>query len=580
MAIENLTPKLELVVGQMTSPGLKPANEDAVGIRIPTGNLLATKGAVAVIADGVSASEGGKEASETAVTSFLSDYFSTPDSWAVKTSGVKVLTALNRWLHRQGHQFLHAEKGYITTFSALIIKSCNAYIFHVGDSRIYRLRNSELEQLTTDHTNRVGEHQRYLGRALGIDTRLDVDFRRLDLQAGDRFLLTTDGVHNWLKARELLSLMEGNSTDSQRNEQLCRRIIDAALAAGSDDNLSIQIIEVAELGQAEAGDALIQLGAKPFPPPLAPGHSLDGWKVLKIINESARSQVYLVEHQDQDIRAVMKTPSINYEEDPAYIERFILEEWIGTRVQNPHVVKIVRPMGNRQFLYYLTEYVPGPTLAQLLRERTQLSVVDSCNIITQVASGLRAFHRRDTLHQDIKPDNIIYSENGVKIIDFGSTYIAGISEISSSIRQERIQGTLDYCAPEYKLDGPISPRSDQFSLAILLYELLTGKHPFGPAYSRATTKKDFLKLQYRPAFELNPLVPVWLDGAIAKAMSIQPEERYDALSEFIHDLTHPNPEFGRKRNGALLENHPEIFWKRVALALLFSNLVLLVLLAR
>ena len=104
MTIEqtHLPDKMRLSVGQSSVAGVKAENEDAIGIRIPDGNLLATKGAVAVIADGVSAAEAGREASHTCVYNFLSDYFSTPESWSVKQSAQQVLTALNRWLYGRG----------------------------------------------------------------------------------------------------------------------------------------------------------------------------------------------------------------------------------------------------------------------------------------------------------------------------------------------------------------------------------------------------------------------------------------------------------------------------------------------
>src|SRR5690606_26908967 len=190
-----------------SSAGIKAVNEDAIGIRIPAGSTLVTKGIVAVIADGVSAAEAGKEASATAVSGFLSDYYSTHDTWSVETSGSKVLNALNRWLYGQGQHYTTAEKGYVTTFSAVILKSSSAYVFHVGDSRIYRIRAGDIEQITRDHATAVGNGQRYLARAVGIDLNLDVDFHRLDLLAGDLFVLTTDGVHEWLKTRELQDLL-------------------------------------------------------------------------------------------------------------------------------------------------------------------------------------------------------------------------------------------------------------------------------------------------------------------------------------------------------------------------------------
>ncbi|TNE77298.1 MAG: bifunctional protein-serine/threonine kinase/phosphatase [Gammaproteobacteria bacterium] len=575
-ALSHLERRLDIQVGQYSIAGIKRENDDAVGIRIPEGSALTTKGAVAVIADGVSAAEAGKEASQIAVTSFLSDYYSTHDSWSIQTSGLKVLVALNRWLYSLGQSYTAAEKGFITTFSALILKSAGAYIFHVGDSRIYRLRDGDFELLTRDHATPAGNGHRYLARALGIDVSLEIDFHHLNLQPGDRFLLTTDGVHDWLNNERLKHYLNTSSD----HHQSCQDLIEEALSLGSDDNLSAQILCIESTGPAERDDVLAHLRTLPCPPPLEVGHILDDWRVLQEVHANTRSEVYLVENVDDGRKAVLKAPSSLHQDDPAYLERFLLEEWIGSRIHNAHVVKVLRPLSPRKFLYYLTEYVQGPTLAQLLKERTRLSVVDARNIITQVASGLRAFHRKDTLHQDIKPENVIYTDTGVKIIDFGSTHIAGISEITTTIERSNLLGTRDYSAPEYQLGQQASHRSDQFSLAILLYELLTGKHPYGHPYHKATTAKEFAQLRYTPSYEHNPLVPVWMDRAIQKAASLDPQQRYPALSEFIADLNNANPRFDPQKRQPLLERNPLRFWKFATILLLLSNLLLLALLSR
>lgn len=571
--MRHLDTQLSVDVGQLSVAGVKRDNEDAIGIRIPTGSTLVNKGVVAIVADGVSAAEAGKEASHTAVSSFISDYFSTHDAWAVKTSGLKVLTALNRWLYAQGQNYPSAEKGYITTFSALILKSSSAYLFHVGDSRIYRLRDGKLEQVTLDHSAPVGNGHRYLSRALGIDARLEVDFHRLDLEAGDRYLLTTDGVHDWLNQSRIERAIQNNTSP----QDSCQALIDEALAAGSDDNLSAQLIHVQQAGAAERSDVLKSLASLPFPPPLQEGSEIDNWKVVKEIQATSRSEVYLVESLLDGSRAVLKAPSANYEDDAAYIERFIQEEWIGMRIHSAHVVNVIRPR-KRQYLYYLTDYVEGPTLAQLIKERTRLPVTDARNIIMQVTSGLRAFHRKDCLHQDIKPDNIIYTDTGVKIIDFGSVHISGISEIESHIEREKQLGTADYSAPEYMLGEPTSPSSDQFSLGVLAYELLTGQHPFGSSYAQAKNSQSLSKLVYKPASELNPLVPVWIDGAIGKTLQIDPKNRYESLSEFVQDLKKPNSRYIDKRPKPLIDQNPLRFWQTLAALLLLTNFILLALL--
>ena len=572
MSIEHLQQQLEISAAQRSVAGVKPRNEDSIAIQIPVGSQRVTKGIVVAIADGVSAAEAGREASEIAVTGFINDYYSTPDSWSVKQSAHKVLIALNRWLYGQGQKYLEAEKGYVTTFSTLILKSRSAYLFHVGDTRIYRLRDNQLELLTRDHVARISPQQQYLARALGIDLNLDIDFRVLDLQEGDLFLLTSDGVHEHIDLRLLRQMLIDGRADP---DSLAHALLQTALDNGSTDNLSCQLVVVQSLGRETGEDVLQTLNRLPFPPELEPGMKLDGWRVMQQLHASARSQLYLVSHEDTGKRAVMKTPSQNYSDDPAYIERFIMEEWVGRRIDSPYVVKVVEPPQPRHFLYYLIDYVEGPTLAEVIARRQPLDIPAVVGMADRLMQGLRAFHRRETLHQDLKPDNIVLRGNDPVIIDFGSVYVAGVDEIATSFERERALGTLDYSAPEYRLQRPRTVASDQFSLAVVLYELLTGAHPFGDAYQKAQTAADFLRLNYVPAYRRNPLVPLWMDGALHRALQINGERRYESLSEWLHDLKHPNPAYLQPDQRPLVERDPVRFWKGLALGLLVLDLMLL-----
>ena len=426
MAIENTKQQLTVSAAQFSSAGVKAQNEDSMAIKIPEGSLLNRKGIVAAIADGVSAAEAGREASEIAITGFVNDYYSTPDSWSVKQSAHKVLTALNRWLFGQGQRYLEAEKGYVTTFSCVILKSRSAYIFHVGDSRVWRVRDGVLEQMTRDHRARISASQNYLARALGIDLNLDVDLKVVDLEPGDQFLLTTDGVHEFVDNKSML----GTLCEHQDNPQaLVEALVQRAQENQSTDNLTCQWIRVEQLGQETNEDVLQSLRQLPFPPELEVGFKLDGWCVLEQIHASQRSQLYRVRHEESGQCAIMKTPSVNYGDDVAYIERFILEEWVGRRIDSPYVVNVVEAP-NRRFLYYLTEDLPGPTLARLLQQQKKLDVAVVVSMAEKIVQGLRAFHRRETLHQDIKPDNIVMKGEDPVIIDFGSVYVAGVDEIA------------------------------------------------------------------------------------------------------------------------------------------------------
>ncbi len=568
----HLKSRFAVHVAQASTAGLKPRNEDCIGIQVPDEPLLTVKGMVAVIADGVSSAEAGKEASETCVRNFISDYLSTPDAWCVKTSAQKVLTALNRWLYGQGQHFIEAHKGYISTLSILVVKSRIAHIFHIGDSRIYRLRAGEFEQLTQDHSAWISQDKAYLTRAMGMDLHLDVDYLTVDVEAGDRFLLTTDGVHDFLSFKQLRKQVRA-FTDLEAG---CQSLIDIALSQGSDDNLSCQLVDIIDVPNANAEDVYKKLSDLPFPPFLQPGCLLDGLKVVETLHESARSQIYLVEDLSDSQQCVLKTPSVNYDDDPAYIERFIMESWIGTRVENPHVAPVIKSDRVRSVLYYLSEYVPGIALSEWIKRHPKPALDDVLALFFQMVKGVRALHRKEILHQDIKPDNLIITDEGVvRIIDFGSCRVAGIAEIDTPFQRDRILGTATYSAPEQILNDRGTERSDQFSLAVCLYEMLTGQHPYGAKYEACRSLQDFSRLRYQPAYELHPMVPVWMDGVMRKALQINPDLRYNALSELTHDLQHPNMAFMGAERRPLLERNPLKFWKAASVLLAGIELVTL-----
>lgn len=567
---QKLNLSLAVTAAQHSTAGSKPANEDAVGIRIPEEPLLSSKGVALVVADGVSSAEAGRQASETSVQGFLTDFYATPDSWSVKTSGERVLSSLNRWLHGMGQQYNLAHQGFLTTFTALVLRSRTAHVFHVGDTRVYRLRHGELEQLTKDHAMRVNADTTYLTRALGMDWFVEIDYFSTDIEAGDLFFTSSDGVHGFLSRPRLLELLGNTSLEL---EERCHHIIAQALAAGSNDNLSCQLVHISALPPASAEDSRLQASQLPMAPDLRPGQVLDGLLIEAEIHASPRSVVYRVRDTENDRVYALKAPSREFEDDAAYRARFAVEEWIGCRIDNPHVVKTIALQRPRQCLYLVQEYLRGQTLRQWQQKNPAPPVQVVTAFAAQIVKGLRALHRRDTLHQDLKPDNIFLCADGsLKLIDLGSARVGGLQEQPTA----NPAGALEYAAPEYALGLSHDFRADQFALAVTLYELLTGHLPYGEEYARARTAQDFARLAHTSACRYNPHVPLWVDAALKKALAFNPGNRYDALGEFLIDLDRPNPAFfSSGQPQPWLERNPLRFWQVMSGLLALLNIVLL-----
>ena len=564
---------LAITLGQCSIAGIKSDNDDFYGAMTPKDVTLDSKGIAVVIADGVSASEGGKEASQIAVKQFLNDYYSTPDSWTVKTAINKVIGALNLWLFSQGQRQYGGAGGMATTFSGVIFKSHTAHLCHIGDSRIYRWQNGTLECLTNDHRVQFGADRSYLSRALGIDTHLEIDFRVLELQVGDVFVLSTDGVHDVLNEHHISEVLREHATDPQ---QCAEKLVDVALHAGSQDNITCQIVRIDRLPKVNREEFYQKLSQLPFPPDLKAGQVMDGYAILRELNATSRSQVYLAEDTFDPgaDKVVIKTPSQNFNDDPSYIDLFLHEEWVARRLDSPHLIKL-HERGNRPrtFLYSVVEYVEGQTLRQWMLDNPSPSVAQVRATVDQIARGLRAMHRMEMIHQDLKPDNVLIDKhNTLKIIDFGSTRIAGLMEIQSVLQHNHIVGTASYSAPEYFKGERGTNRSDIFSLGVIAYEMFTGHLPFGEIEPEKAQKKKFV---YTSACIHNPKVPEWVDAALEKATHPNPEKRYEILSEFVADLTRPNTSLlTDKQQRPLLERNPLAFWKGLVVLQFLIILVL------
>lgn len=569
--------QLKISTGQCSNKGRKKINQDYHSFSIPEEPLLSSKGIAIAMADGISSSDVSQIASEASVKSFLEDYYCTSESWSVKTSVQKVLSATNSWLYAQTRQsryrFEKKDRGYVCTFSAMIIKSTTAHLFHIGDTRIYQMVDNHLEQLTDDHRHWMSQHESYLSRALGVTEQLDFDYKQLNIETGDIFILATDGIYEFVNEGFITETIKNQANDLDKAAQ---NILDEAYEQGSDDNLTIQIVRIDELPELTHDEIYQQLTSLPFPPTLEARVKFDGYEIIRELYISSRSYVYLAKDTENQQQVVIKVPAMEHRDNVAYLERFFMEEWIARRINNAHVLKADLLSRKRHYLYTVTEYLEGQTLAQWMIDNPTPDLETVRCIVEQIATGLRAFHRQEMLHQDLRPNNIMIDASGtVKIIDFGSTYVAGIMEIDSPVERQEILGTAQYTAPEYFLGERGTTRSDLFSLGVITYQMLSGRLPYGTMVSQARSRAAQHKLCYESVLDDEREIPAWIDDAIKKSVQPDPYKRYQSLSEFLYDLRHPNKTFLNKTRPPLMDQNPLLFWKSLSFILFTITLVLL-----
>jgi serine/threonine protein phosphatase PrpC/predicted Ser/Thr protein kinase len=571
-----MTHPLTISIGQYSEKGHKEANQDFHGALIPTGSVLALKGIAVAIADGISTSSVSHIAAESAVKSFLTDYYCTSDAWSVKTAARRVISATNSWLHAETRRGLYAsdmDRGYVCTFTAMVLKSRLAHIFHIGDCRVSRLTGCALEPLTNDHLFIIPSQQSYLSRALGAKPNVEIDYGAVPLQVGDTFILSSDGVHEHVSGAAVVAAIKAHADDLDR---AARTIVAEALRGGSRDNLTVQIVRIEAVPNGDAGEfmaGVAELGPSALP---EPGRMLDGYRILRELHSSSRSHVYLAFDTQTETPAVLKFPSTELRNDVDHLKRFMMEEWVARRLNSPHILKAQPQTRKRSTLYVVTEHVEGRTLAQWMIDHPHPDLDTVRDIAEQIAKGLRAFHRLEMLHQDLRPQNIMIDRSGtVKIIDFGSARVAGVVEAAPEALRDDILGTAQYAAPEYFLGERGTWRSDLFSLGVMIYQMLTGHLPYGTDVSKIRSPMQQRSLRYAPASEINPKVPQWIDQALRKAVHPNPMKRYDALSEFTFDLRHPDSTLLKSVRPPLAQRNPVVFWKCVSGALALAVIILL-----
>ena len=559
------SPALQIASGYATLTGKRERNEDFVGMVLPGEPELSSKGILLAIADGVSGSGGGREASEYTVRGLLSDYYATPDDWAAPVAIDRVIHAINRWLIAQSAA--HPERdGMATTLATLSLRRRHYTVAHVGDSRVYLLRDSKLTRLTTDHVWDRPEMRHVLTRAIGLDHRVSLDYGEGELQNGDRFLMVTDGIWQVL-SDNTLALRLGECVNPEQTAQL---LCDAALEAGSQDNVSAAIAEILQLPDAELTDSQADLQALSPPPRLKIGAQINGYRILEILHESRVTLLYKVCDEQNGNVYVLKTLTPEMADDENERAAIAHEEWLMRRAVArffPQYVP-VKPE-RRAYLYFLMTWHEGATLQQQLDADVHFTVPELLQHAAKLTRGVGALHRRDILHRDIKPANIHLGNDGeLRILDLGVA-ISG-DEPSDHTRDQA--GTPSFIAPEQYDGATPSTQMDLYAVGVTLYHLLTRKYPYGEIepFQRPKFGEPIPPTRYRPD------IPPWFENLLLKAVARDPAQRFETADEMLLALergaARPLP---APRPMPLGERNPIAFWRGVAIASVVVNVVLL-----
>jgi len=516
---------LNFEIGQSSLVGPRKRNEDYVGVVTPENEQLSTKGALIALADGVSGSAGGGEASEMTVRTVSADYYATPDTWEPLAALDKVLTAANRWLIAQANANRDMA-GMATTLSLLVLRGQRYYSAHVGDTRIYLLRDSALKQLTTDHVWDVPDMRHVLKRAIGLDAHLNVDFAEGELHVGDIFALVSDGVWEPLSEKLIHESLQKFDNPQLISEYLTK----TAIAKGSQDNTSAVVVKINALGKDTLSELLAGGKHLVVPNKLLIGETIDQFEVVELLHESRASLLYKVRHIETKQFFVLKTLQPLLAGDVDSSNGLLNEEWLGKRVVSQYVPQIF-PLSTekRSKLYYVMSWHEGATLQQRIDNGHHFTVAGTAKIGMDMMRGLGSLHRLNIIHRDIKPANIhIASDQRLRILDLGVALSSSVGKIEAM----QNPGTPSFMAPELYDGIEASSQSDIYAAGVTLYHLLTRKYPYGEIepFQRPKFGEPTPLTRYRPD------IPYWLENIVLKAVARDPKLRFETAEEMLHAL--------------------------------------------
>lgn len=554
---------LSVTLGHSSLTGPRARNEDFCGAVTPEGSELESKGLLAAVADGLGGHANGREAAEYVVRGLLADYYATPDTWSVATSLDKVLDALNRWLAAAGRRN-RENAGMATTLSAVSLRGARYVTAHVGDSRIYLLRDGALRRLTSDHVWDHPELSNVLKRAVGLDDNLQVDFSDGDLRTGDVFALVSDGVWSVVKDTRIADILLGTADAQSAAEALTR----VAIGNGTQDNCTAMVLRVIGVPPANLRDSLAAEGRLPLPPKLRVGDDLDGLRIDAVLHESRVTLLYRVTRATTGEQLVMKT--LRTDADDEACAALIHEEWIARRVTAHYFPQVVTHDG-RAHLYYLMSWHEGGTLAAQLARGHRYAPADAVQIGIRLLKGVAALHRLSIIHRDIKPENLHAGNDGrLRILDLGVAASDGrqFSEINNP-------GTPSFMAPELLSGEGASESSDLYAAGVTLYHLLTRKYPYGEVepFQHPKFGDPVPPTRYRPD------IPGWLEAVLLKACARDARDRFETAEEFLLALERGAARpLAAPRRMPLVQRDPQLALKLITVASLIANIFLVYLL--
>lgn len=559
---------LQIGVGSYTHQGGRAGNEDFAACHVGQRLRQPGIGAIAALADGMGGAKGGRTAAELAVRGFIEGCIEQPITVGVPRISAKAADAVNRWIYSIGRSDPDLN-GMACTLSALVLCGRRAHLLHVGDSRVYRLRDNELSLLTIDHTLGAPGTSSVLTRAMGVEGRLCADHAIETLQIHDRYLICSDGVHGRLSSSEIAAALARRAAPQETAIQ----IVEQAVSHPAADNATALVLDVLALPETQFADLEIANAAWPLRDAPNTGEVIDDYELGDVLADGMYMRVFRATDQRARRNVILKFPKPRPGLEGLLRSALLRELWIASHVRSPFVTEVLDPEEERRTcLYGVLPYYEGETLERRLLRRPRVPLSMGLDVSIKLTKALASLHRAGIVHRDVKPDNVILEPNGgLKLIDLGVARLRQFEEPESF----EAPGTRSYMAPELFTGAQAEESSDIFALGVTIYRMFSGgAYPYGeveafaqPRFGRPT-----------PLSKHRPDLPAWLDHCLARALAMDRRERYADAVEFAFELEHGSMRAAPQSLArlSLYERNPVRFWQVVSLVLLIALLVALV----
>lgn len=558
--------RLDVRIGLATDRGPRADNQDFALAYLGTRESRLSEGMIAAIADGVSGTSGGRVAAELAVRGFIDGFLAQKQTLAVPQAAATALSAISDWIEAQGRTDAKLAQ-MATTFTALVLRGRRAYGIHIGDSRLYRLSDGQLTQMTTDHHL----NPKVLSRAIGLAGGSRADYCDEPAAPGDRFLLTSDGIHGTLTATRIAQIL----CLREAPDETAQSLVTAALQAGGRDNATALIVDVLEIPAANRADLAAGIAALPIGPLPREGESVDQYQLDAILSDSPMSRLFRATDRITGQTVVVKFPDPDLSRAPLVRAAFLREAWITTRLSGPWLGHAPEPDPGRQTrLYSVMTYYPGETLELRLSRKPRIGLEEGLAIAVTLAKATASLHRSGIIHRDIKPSNVMLQPEGVvRLIDYGLARVPGIEE-GEPIDPAGVPGTPSYMAPElFAGTNRGDAETDVYALGVTLYRMFSGgAYPYGENRSFAPPRQTTPTPLIRHRSDL----PAWLDATILKALALAREDRFPDAIDLVLALETGESFRPVRQRRSFYKRNPLLFWKMVSAVLALAVLGLLI----